>query len=202
MHIKTTNINPYIKTSLKHFFLFYIVALLLSFGCTPKSQQTENQGVDYSNSDVPQLYARVNDYSNVLSNEEEKQLNKLLKSLEDSVGSQLVILLIDSLDNRTIEQYSIDVTDAWKIGRADFDDGILITLAMYDRKVRIEVGYGLELIIKDEIAKNIVDSTMVPKFQKSDFYNGLTNASKKIMDLIYHNPELIGKKWTRKIKPL
>ncbi|HCX21238.1 MAG TPA: hypothetical protein DHN29_04935, partial [Cytophagales bacterium] len=145
---------------------------------------------------VPNLYARVNDYADILTDPEEDQLNDLLKSLEDSIGSQLVILTIDSLDERTIEEYSMDVANDWRIGRADYDDGILITLAMKDRKIRIEVGYGLERIIRNEIAKKIIDGTMVPEFLKGDFYSGLTKASQELIDLIYGNPDLVGKKWT------
>ncbi len=173
-----------------------LLALLVTFGCNSQPQHSRAQSI--SNSGILQLYARVNDYANILTDEEEDNLNALLKYLEDSIGSQLVILSIDSLDERTIEEYSIDVADSWRIGRANYDDGIIITLAMKDRKIRIEVGYGLELIIRDEIAKKIIDNTMVPEFRTGNFNAGLTKASEEIINLIYSNSELIGKRWEPK----
>ncbi|WP_159581509.1 YgcG family protein [Marinoscillum sp. 108] len=178
---------------MRNFQYFLLLTLLTTFGCNSQSQKSTPQRTTYSN--VPELYARVNDYADILSDDEEANLNQLLKSLEDSIGSQLVILSIVSLDERTIEEYSIDVADNWRIGRANYNDGIIITLAMKDRMIRIEVGYGLELIIRDEIAKKIIDSTMIPEFRTGNFNAGLTKASEKIINLIYSNPELVGKKW-------
>ncbi|WP_258099119.1 TPM domain-containing protein [Marinoscillum pacificum] len=179
---------------IKNTLYFLYLILSISLGCNTTHQQPRANA--FKSLNVPNLYARVNDYADILTDPEEDQLNDLLKSLEDSIGSQLIILTIDSLDERTIEEYSMDVANDWRIGRADYNDGILITLAMKDRKIRIEVGYGLEQIIRDEIAKKIIDSTMLPEFRKGDFYSGLTKASQVLIDLIYGNPNLVGNKWT------
>ncbi|MBV6643588.1 MAG: TPM domain-containing protein [Cyclobacteriaceae bacterium] len=183
---------------MKYFQYILLLTLFTTFGCNSQSQKPAAKRTTYSNSNIPELYARVNDYAEILTDTEEANLNELLKSLEDSIGSQLVILSIDSLGEQTIEEYSIDVADNWRIGRANYDDGIIITLAMKDRKIRIEVGYGLELIIRDEIAKKIIDSAMVPEFRTGNFNGGLTRASKEIINLIYKNPELVGKRWEQK----
>lgn len=181
---------------MKNLQYFLLITLLTTFGCNSQSQKP--QRVTYSNSNIPELYARVNDHADILTDTEEANLNELLKSLEDSVGSQLVILSIDSLDERTIEEFSIQVADNWRIGRANYNDDIIITLAMKDRMMRIEVGYGLELIIRDEIAKKIIDSIMVPEFRTGNFNAGLTKASEELISLIYSNLEHVGKRWESK----
>lgn len=144
---------------------------------------------------VPKLYARVNDYAYIFTDDQETTLNKLLKSVEDSIGSQLAILSIDSLGGLSIEEYSMDVVENWKLGRRNYNDGLLITLAIQERKIRIEVGYGLELIITDEIAKKILDHTMVPHFKDGDFYSGITEGLNEIINLIHRNSEMVGKQW-------
>ncbi|NMM47615.1 TPM domain-containing protein [Marinigracilibium pacificum] len=149
-----------------------------------------------SNSDSENKLYRVNDYANILSETEENDLSQLVRSLEDSIGSQIIILTTNSLEGKTIERYSLEFANNWGIGRKDYDDGILITIAPSDRQVRIEVGYGLELIIGDEIAKSIIDNTMLPEFRNGDFYKGISEGTKEIINLIYDHPELVGEKWT------
>ncbi|MEQ9377422.1 MAG: TPM domain-containing protein [Imperialibacter sp.] len=170
---------------MRNFQYILLLTLLTTFGCNSQSNRSEY---------IYDSYERVNDFADVLTDDQEANLGELLKSLEDSIGSQLVILTLDSLGELTIEEYSIQVAENWQIGRANYDDGILIMLAIKDRKIRIEVGYGLELIIKDEIAKQIIDNTIVPEFRAGNFNGGLTQASKEIINLIYRNPELVGKK--------
>lgn len=133
----------------KCFYQVFVTVILLSFSCSPQPTSNQQSGEALEHLNVPALYARVNDYANILADGEEAELNKLLKSLEDSVGSQLVILSVNSLEN-SIEEYSVQVANQWGIGRADYNDGIMIILAMSEQEVRIEVGYGLELIVKDE----------------------------------------------------
>ncbi|QCK16532.1 TPM domain-containing protein [Mangrovivirga cuniculi] len=173
--------------NLKHILL---LTLLLIAGYNAKSQHDNQQ----TNPDIPEIKSYVNDYADILTEKEEGQLTVLLRSLEDSIGSQLVILSIDSLSGHTIKEFSLQIASIAKIGRANYDDGILITFARYDRQVRIEVGYGLEQIIRDEIAKKIIDSTMIPEFRNGDFYAGLRKGSEEIIHLICSNPELVGKR--------
>jgi uncharacterized membrane protein YgcG len=173
--------------------LIFLTLLLTFSGCN--SQHSRSSGnLETTDSDIPKLYARVNDYAAILANEQEAELNQLLASLEDSIGSQLVILTIESLNEESIEEYSMKVAENWGLGRATHNDGVLITVAVSDRKIRIEVGYGLELIIRDEIAKNIIENTILPEFRSGNFYSGLTNGSKELINLIFAKPELAGKK--------
>lgn len=140
------------------------------------------------------LYFWVNDYADILTDDQEASVNEMLKTLEDSIGSQLVILTIDSLGELTIEEYSLQVAQDLQIGRASHDDGVLIMVAIKDRKIRIEVGYGLELVIKNEVADKIIKSIIVPEFRAGNFYRGLTHASSEIINLIYTNHELVGRR--------
>ncbi len=134
----------------------------------------------------------VFDRSGVLLIDEVDKLNFELIELEDSIGSQMAVLIIDSLGMESIEAYSLRTANEWGIGRKDFNDGILITLSIQDRKIRIEVGYGLERIIADEIAARIIREKMVPKFKEEKYFEGLLAAIIQIKTLIYENRELIG----------
>ena len=88
-------------------------------------------------------------------------------------GAHIVILTVDSLEGEPIEQASIQVTDRWKLGKADEDNGILIFLAKADKKVRIEVGQGLEGDLPDAYAKQIIEDVMLPLFRRGDFAQGI-----------------------------
>lgn len=169
--------------------MIYLIWVLLLGACSSSKSTKQNP----SEVSIPNLYGRVNDYADILSEKEELELSDLLESLEDSVGSQLVILTIKSLEGEKIEDYSMRIANEWKIGRAIFNDGIIVTLAVQDREIRIEVGYGLELIIKDEIAKAIITDIMVPQFKQGSFALGLKNASLEMIQLIYDRKDLIGK---------
>ncbi|MBT8345978.1 MAG: TPM domain-containing protein, partial [Desulfofustis sp.] len=94
--------------------------------------------------DVPDLKGRVNDYANLLSPATEASLESVLKSLESSDSTQIVVLTINSLQDDDLEQFSLRVVEDWKIGQQGLDNGVLLLVARDDRKIRIEVGYGLE----------------------------------------------------------
>ena len=93
---------------------------------------------------VPQLKSRVTDLTGTLSAAQIASLEAELQAFEQKKGSQIAVLMLPSTQPETIEQYSIRVADAWKIGRAKADDGVILIIAKNDRKLRIEVGYGLE----------------------------------------------------------
>ena len=134
----------------------------------------------------------VVDWADILTEEEEEKLGQELNELEQSIGSQMVVHTIESLEGEKIEEYSLRMANAWEIGRKDYDDGILITVALWDRKVRIEVGYGLEKIIKNEIADQIIQESMMPNFKEENYYEGIMEAVIKIKTLIKENKELVG----------
>jgi len=133
---------------------------------------------------VPALQHRVTDLTQTLSPEQQSQLEAKLATFEQQKGSQVAVLIVPSTKPEEIEQYSIRVVDAWKLGREKQDDGVLVLVAKDDRKMRIEVGYGLEGAIPDLIAKRIVTEIMVPSFRQGDFYGGINNAVEQIVRLI------------------
>lgn len=137
---------------------------------------------------VPALSARVTDLAGVLQPEQHASLESRLATLEQEKGSQIAILTIPTTKPETIEQYSIRVAEHWKIGRKGVDDGLLILLASEDRAIRIEVGYGLEGVIPDAVAKRVISEIMTPYFREGDFYGGLDAAVNQLSALIAGEP--------------
>ncbi|MEO6147002.1 MAG: TPM domain-containing protein, partial [Sulfuriferula sp.] len=111
---------------------------------------------------VPALKARVTDLTNTLTAAQAASLEQQLSDLEKRKGSQLAVLIVPTTAPEAIEQYSIRVAEAWKLGRKGVDDGVLMLVAKNDRTLRIEVGYGLEGVIPDAIAKRVIAETIVP----------------------------------------
>lgn len=122
---------------------------------------------------MPPLQARVTDATGTLTSTEAAALEQKLAAFEQSKGSQIAVLMVSTTGEETIEQYGIRVVEAWKLGRKGVDDGALLLIAKDDRKLRIEVGYGLEGALPDAIAKRIIDETITPYFRRSDFYTGV-----------------------------
>src|SRR4051794_36020724 len=123
---------------------------------------------------VPPLSGRVVDQTGTLSSGDIAALTQTLKYLEARKGSQVAVLIVPTTEPETIEQYSIRVAEAWKIGRKKVDDGALLVVAKDDRHLRIEVGYGLEGGLTDATAKRIIDEDITPKFKAGDFAGGIT----------------------------
>lgn len=123
--------------------------------------------------DVPGLQGRVNDYANLLSPATEASLESVLKSLESSDSTQIVVLTIDSLQGGSLEQFSLRVVEAWQIGQQGLDNGVLLLVSRDDRKIRIEVGYGLEGTLTDMTAGRIIRNVITPKFKQGDFNQGI-----------------------------
>ena len=122
---------------------------------------------------VPALTARVTDLTGTLTTEQRATLEARLQSLETQKGSQIAVLMVPTTKPEEIEQYSIRVVEQWKLGRKSIDDGVLLLIAKDDRKLRIEVGYGLEGALPDAIAKRIIAEDITPHFKQGDFYGGI-----------------------------
>ncbi|MBI4987561.1 MAG: TPM domain-containing protein [Rhodocyclales bacterium] len=133
---------------------------------------------------VPPLKARVTDLTGTLSREQAAALETDLAQFERSRGSQIAILLVPTTTPEAIEAYSIRVAEAWKIGRKGIDDGILVLVAKNDRKLRIEVGRGLEGAVPDAVAKRIVAEVIGPRFKEGDFHGGLKAGVAKLQAVI------------------
>lgn len=133
---------------------------------------------------IPALKSPVTDLTQTLTAQQTTQLNQALLQFSQAKGSQVAVLIIPSTQPEDIAQYSIRVVDAWKLGREKQDDGVLLLVAMQDKKMRIEVGYGLEGAIPDLVAKRIINEVMQPAFKRGDFYGGIQGAVNIIMRLI------------------
>jgi uncharacterized protein len=134
--------------------------------------------------DLPPLAARVTDLTGTLGESDSAVLESALASLERETGSQVAILLVDSTGPETIEQYAIRVAEAWQLGRDGVDDGVLILVALDDRRMRIEVGYGLEGVLPDARANRIIDRTMAPHFAQGEIADGLAAGITVIADAV------------------
>jgi len=131
--------------------------------------------------DVPFLAGRVNDTANMLSPQTITELEALLKTHEDSTSNQVVVLTIPSLQGAVLEEYSMKVAETWKLGQADKDNGVLLLVARDDRKVRIEVGSGLEGNLPDITCGRIIRNEIVSRFRDGNFDAGISNGMKAIL---------------------
>jgi uncharacterized protein len=137
---------------------------------------------------VPPLSGRVVDQTGTLSSGDIAALTQTLKDLETRKGSQVAVLIVPTTQPETIEQYSIRVAEAWKIGRKKIDDGALLVVAKNDRKLRIEVGYGLEGALNDATASRIIEEVITPKFRSGDFAGGISAGIDRIVGVINGEP--------------
>jgi uncharacterized protein len=126
----------------------------------------------------------VNDYANILSNETKVKLITLFTEIENKTTSQLAVLTIDTTSPFDIETYAVRLFEKWGIGQKGKDNGVLILIAVKDRAIRIEVGYGLEGVIPDALAKNIIEKSIIPFFKKGDYNAGILQGAAIIGKLI------------------
>jgi len=132
--------------------------------------------------DVPKLAGYVNDYANMISPPAKAELEKELRSFEKADSTQIVILTIPSLGGEAIEEFGIRVAEAWKIGQKGKDNGIIFIVAKQERKIRIEVGRGLEGRLTDLTAGRIVDLVVKPRFKREDFDGGFVAGVSSLVD--------------------
>jgi uncharacterized protein len=137
---------------------------------------------------VPALKARVTDLTNTLTPAQTASIEQQLLALEQRKGSQLAVLIVPTTQPEAIEQYSLRVAEAWKLGRKGVDDGALLVIAKDDRTLRIEVGYGLEGVIPDAIAKRVIAETIVPYFKQNDFAGGIQAGVTQLIKLVDGEP--------------
>lgn len=123
--------------------------------------------------DVPPLRGRINDYAGLIPADRARALEERLARFEAETGHQIAVLTIPSLKGDSLEDFSIRVAEAWKIGKKGFDNGAILLIARDDRKLRIEVGYGLEGVMPDAIASRIIREVITPRFRSGDFAGGI-----------------------------
>lgn len=138
--------------------------------------------------DTPPLRGRVNDYAGVMSPSQVKSLEAQLAQFEQETGHQVAVLTIPTLNGAAIEDFGIHVAESWKIGKKGFDNGVILLVAVKDRKLRIEVGYGLEGVLPDVTAKRIISDYIVPHFRTQDYAGGIITGIDAILKVIKNEP--------------
>lgn len=131
------------------------------------------QAAPASARDIPSLTARVNDYAAMLAPATRQQLESVLTALEKEESTQLAVLTIDSLQGENLEEFSLKVVEKWRLGQKGLDNGVLLLIAKNDRKLRIEVGYGLEGVLTDLTSGRIIRDIVTPQFKNGNFDQGV-----------------------------
>jgi uncharacterized protein len=137
---------------------------------------------------VPPLKARVTDLSGTLNAQQRGALEQTLAEFEGRKGTQIAVLIVPSTQPETVEQYAVRVEEAWKLGRKGVDDSVLLLIAKDDRKLKLEVGYGLEGVLPDAAAKRIIEDDITPRFKQGDFYGGIRAGTDRIMRTLEGEP--------------
>ena len=132
----------------------------------------------------PKLDSSVVDQAEVLSLDTKKHLISILKEHEDKTTNQVVVVILNNLHGYEIEDFSYKLARHWAIGQKDKNNGILLFAAIENKKLRIEVGYGLEGALTDKIAHEIIEYTLKPNFKKQNFDKGITQGVNKILEAI------------------
>lgn len=159
---------PRTSASCRHFAAIVLLFLLvaLTHAATP----------------VPQHEGWINDTANVLSVADRQRLSDILNQYHRETHHQLAVLTVPTLSGESIEAFSLRVANAWGLGYRRVDNGILVTLAMKERRVRIELGKDMERYISDATAQAIISTTMTRAFAKGDFAGGLEGGLNQLME--------------------
>jgi uncharacterized protein len=134
--------------------------------------------------DVPSLTGRVVDLAGVLPPQDVQHLSERLKVHEEKTGNQVAVLILPSLEGEPLEEYSHRVATAWKLGHKGTDNGVLLLVALKERKLRIEVGYGLEGTLTDLRSSRIIRQEIVPRFKGGDIPGGVRAGTDAILKTI------------------
>ena len=120
-----------------------------------------------------ELLGPVSDHANLLTPAAEQAIAQKLIDLEKATGHQMVVVTVGSLKGREIANYTTDLGNAWGIGRAGIDDGVILLVAPNERMVRIAVGYGLEEVLPDEFCSAVIQDSILPNFRQGDYFSGI-----------------------------
>lgn len=153
-----------------------VLACLLIGLVLPAQSQTVTE--------VPPLTGRVVDLTGTLESNQQQALDQRLQIFEKNKGTQIAVLIVSGTGNEPIEQFALRVAEQWKIGRQKIDDGAILVVAKNERRLRIEVGYGLEGALNDATSKRIIEEQIVPLFQRGDFYGGISAGVDAMMRVI------------------
>lgn len=159
---------------------WWALLVLIGLALSPAAAQQEVP--------VPPLTGHVVDLTGTLDEGSRQELEGRLAAFESARGSQIAVLLVSTTRPETIEQYGIRVAEQWKLGRKKIDDGAILLVAKNDRSVRIEVGYGLEGVLSDAVARRIIENDIVPQFRLGNYFGGIRAGTDRMMRVIEGEP--------------
>jgi len=131
----------------------------------------------------------MTDKAGILSGTDESALNEKLRSFETRSGAQFLIYIFPSLENESLEDFTIRAAEKWKAGQAKYDNGLILFVFVAEKKLRFEVGYGLEGTMTDAMSSRILREVITPAFQRGDYAGGLTAAADAVINLIEKNEQ-------------
>lgn len=140
---------------------------------------------------IPAPAGFVNDFAGVLTPEQKQALETSLTDYEKTSGNEIAIALIKSLEGDTVENIAVRLFEQWKIGKKGADNGVLFLAAIEDRKMRIEVGYGLEPLLTDAEAGDIIRNAVAPEFKSGDYAAGITRGIEAIKEQLSQDPQAV-----------
>ena len=132
----------------------------------------------------PKPAGRVNDFAGVLDPSVEAEIDQLLADLERKTSSEVAVAVVKSLDGMSVEEYANRMFKAWGVGQAKQDNGVLVLVAPTEREMRIEVGYGLEGVLPDGLAGEIIRDDFTPRFRNSDYPGGIRNGVRRVVEVV------------------
>ena len=144
--------------------------------------------------EVPELTNPIVDNASLISDGVETNINNKLEELSNSTGIQLGILTIPTLEGEVLESYSMKVVENWKLGSTEKDTGVLLLIALEERSIRIEVGYGLEGVLTDTKCGLIIRNVIAPEFRNGNYQAGIVNAVNNMVGLVKGDESLVSKR--------
>jgi len=138
----------------------------------------------------PRPVGKVNDFAGLLTAEQQQALGTMLEELERDTTAEVAVVTVRALGGLTVEEYANRLFAEWGIGKKGMDNGVLILVSLEDRAMRIEVGYGLEGILPDGLAGAVIRETFTPRFQNSQYAEGLAEGTARVADIVRRNETL------------
>jgi len=178
------NIKIYLKKTL------YFAALVFVFLVSGLFLFFSPAGNIFAEVTYPDYSTMVNDFTGTLDSSWESSIEELCIKVRNETGSEIGVAVVSDLQGVTIEEYAVELFEKWGVGKADKDNGVLLLVSMQERKVRIEVGYGLEGAITDLEAGNIINDIIVPRFKENDYNSGVYNGVYALASEIYKDQGL------------
>ena len=133
--------------------------------------------------------ARVHDLANILHVGQRESLERIAREVEQRTTAQLAIVTVPTLEGRTVEDYGHELFNQWGIGRRDVNNGVLLLVAPQERRMRIEVGYGLEPLLTDSICGEIRDGDIIPHFKKGEYGPGILAGARALAAVLEAHPD-------------